>query len=166
MAKYEPSDIIYTTEHFILVRQPRPFVSREEGGNVRIYAKRQDVRERRDFTPEEAVDFIRLSAAAGQALEQGMNKRGVKVVKINYQELGNWAYKFGDKLVFHEHIFGRVLGAPHQPYPEAVQLPDRASGFYDGFVPLDDDDLQAVKTELQAILATPKFANKEAWKLA
>ncbi|HSE61035.1 MAG TPA: hypothetical protein VLA88_01930 [Candidatus Saccharimonadales bacterium] len=165
MATYEPSDIIYTSEHFILVRQPRPFVSREEGGNMRIYAKREGVQERRDFTPQEAVDFIRLSAAAGEALEKGMNKRGVKVVKINYAELGNWAYKFGHTLVFHEHIFGRVLGAPHQPYPEAVQLPDRASGFYDTFKPLDDDDLRAIKTELEAILAAPKFSDKSRWKL-
>jgi diadenosine tetraphosphate (Ap4A) HIT family hydrolase len=166
MAKYEPSDIMHETDHFILVRQPRPFVSREEGGNLRIYAKRQDIQERRDFTPEEAADFIRLSMAAGEALERGMNKRGVKVVKINFAELGNWAYKYGDKLVFHEHILGRVLDAPHQPYPDPVQLPDRSSGFYDEFKPLDDEDLQAVKQELEAILATPKFADKSQWKLA
>jgi diadenosine tetraphosphate (Ap4A) HIT family hydrolase len=165
MARYEPSDIIYTTDHFLLVRQPRPFVSREEGGNMRIYAKRQSIQERRDFTPAEAVDFIRLSSAAGEALQRAMNKRGVEVIKINFAELGNWAYKYGHQLVFHEHIFGRVLGAKHQPYPEAVQLPDRETGFYDGFEPLNDGDKQAVKAEMQVIMATPKFADKSQWRL-
>jgi diadenosine tetraphosphate (Ap4A) HIT family hydrolase len=166
MANYEPTDIIYETDHFLLTRSARPFVSREEGGHLRIFAKRQGVQERRDFTAEEAIDFIRLSSAAGQALELGMNKRGVKIAKINFEELGNWAHKYGTELVFHEHIFGRVLGAKRQPYPEAIQLPDRETRFYEGFEPLDDEDLQAVKQELEAVLARPKFADKSQWKLA
>jgi diadenosine tetraphosphate (Ap4A) HIT family hydrolase len=166
VANYDQSDVIYETDHFLLTRSARPFVSREEGGHLRIFAKRDGVQERRDFTPEEAVDFIRLSSAAGQALERGMNKRGVKVVKVNFEELGNWAHKYGTQLVFHEHIFGRVLGAPRQPYPEAIQLPDRETGFYDGFEPLNDEDLQAIKEEIEAVIATEKFADKTRWKLA
>ena len=166
MANYEPTDMIYETDHFLLTRSARPFVPREEGGHMRIFAKRAGVQERRDFTPEEAVDFIHLSSAAGQALERGLNKRGIRVVKVNFEELGNWAHKYGTELVFHEHIFGRVLGAKHQPYPEAIQLPDRETGFYDGFEPLDDDDLKAIRKEIETTLATPKFADKTQWKLA
>jgi diadenosine tetraphosphate (Ap4A) HIT family hydrolase len=166
MASYDQSDIIHQTDHFVLTRSQRPFVDRLEGGHLRIFCKRAGVKERRDFTPEEAIDFIRLSSAAGQALERGMQKRGIDIVKINFEELGNWPFKYGTELVFHEHILGRAKDAKKQIFPEAIQLPDRETGFYDGFEPLNDDDLHAVRAELKAILATPKYADKSQWRLA
>ncbi|HEV2354451.1 MAG TPA: hypothetical protein VGR89_09420 [Puia sp.] len=165
MASYDQKDIIYESQHFFLTRAPRPFVSREEGGHMRIFAKRPEITERRDFTPEEAVDFIWLSSAAGEALEKGMNDRGVKVLKINFEELGNWPFKTGDPVQFHEHIFGRAEGSKHQVFPEAVQLPDRSSGFYEGFEPLDDEDKLAIKTRLEEILNRDRFTHKSAWHL-
>lgn len=165
MAKYDASDIIYETPHFLLTRAARPFVSREEGGHLRIFATRTEIAERRDFTPEEAVEFIWLSSASGQALERAMNQRGVNVVKINFHEMGNWPFKTGDPVRFHEHIFGRAKDSVHQIFPEAVQLPDRSSGFYDEFQPLNSDDLAAIKTALQDIFQTPHFSNRSAWHL-
>jgi diadenosine tetraphosphate (Ap4A) HIT family hydrolase len=166
MAHYDQSDMIHETNYFVLTRSQRPYVDRLDGGHLRIFCKRAGVIERRDFTPQEAIDFIRLSSAAGQALEQGMKKRGIDIVKINFEELGNWPYKYGTEPIFHEHIFGRAKDAKTQIFPEAVQLPPRETGFYEGFEPLNDDDLQAVKTELEAILATPKFASQSEWRLA
>ena len=165
MAYVGPEDVIYEAKHFVLSRPIRPFVSREEGGHMRIFARRQEISERRDFTPEEAVEFIWLSSIAGEALELAMNKRGVKVVKINFQEMGNWAFKTGDKVTFHEHIFGRAENAKHQIFPEALQLPDRSSGFYEGFEPLNEDDMKAIRTKIEEIAKRPKYANKSEWKL-
>ena len=165
MARYEPTDIIYEAKHFFLTRAARPFVSREEGGHMRIFAKRTEISERRDFSPEEAVEYIWLSSASGEALEKAMNDRGVPVVKINFEELGNWAFKTGDQVQFHEHIFGRAKGSKHQVFPEAVQLPDRSSGFYEGFIPLDDEDIKAIRSRLDEILARDHFANKSDWQL-
>lgn len=87
---------------------------------------------------------MRLSMIVGEALEIAMNNRGVKVVKVNYQDMGNWSYKEGAKPYLHYHIFGRVLGAPNQPFPESVYLPDRATGFYDKFTPLNEDDVAEI----------------------
>ena len=165
MARYDASDIIYESPSFLLTRAARPFVSREEGGHLRIFAKRTEIAERRDFTPEEAVEFIWLSSASGQALESAMNQRGVPVVKINFHEMGNWPFKTGDPVRFHEHIFGRANGSVHQIFPEAVQLPDRSSGFYDDFEPLNEDDLAAIKSVLKDVLQTDHFANRSGWRL-
>jgi diadenosine tetraphosphate (Ap4A) HIT family hydrolase len=165
MAHFTPEDIIYETEHFLLTRAARPFVSREEGGHLRMFCKRPEVAERRDFTPQEAVEFIWLSSIAGEALERAMNKRGVNIVKINFQEMGNWPFKTGDKVTFHEHIFGRAADATKQEFPEALHLPDRASGFYEGFEPLTDEDVAAIHAEAEALAASNKYADKTAWRL-
>jgi diadenosine tetraphosphate (Ap4A) HIT family hydrolase len=163
MAKYTDEDIIYETPHFVLTRAGRAFVSREEGGHMRIFAKRQGIAERRDFTPQEAVEWVWLSSIAGEALERGMKTHGVNIITINFAELGNWAFKYGHDLVFHEHIFGRVEGAKHQVFPEAIQLPARETGFYDTFVPLNDEDAKAIRTEIEKLVASDKYANKAAW---
>ncbi len=165
MAHFDETDIIFQSQHFILTRAARPFVSREEGGHMRIFAKRPELSERRDFTPEEAVEFVWLSSASGEALEKGMNRRGIKVMKINFEELGNWPFKTGDRVQFHEHIFGRAEGSKRQVFPEAVQLPDRTSGFYDGFIPLDNEDLEAIKESLSEILARKHFSERVNWRL-
>jgi diadenosine tetraphosphate (Ap4A) HIT family hydrolase len=165
MASYTEHDVIFETQNFILTRCARPLVSREEGGHMRIFAKRQGLSERRDFTPEEAVEFIWLSSLAGEALEKGLNKRGIPVVKINFQEMGNWAFKTNDRVVFHEHIFGRAKDSKNQVFPEAVQLPDRSSGFYEGFEPLDDEDMKAIRSEIETLLTKSKYANTAYWHM-
>lgn len=41
--------------------------------------------------------------------------QGIKVIKVNYQDMGNWAWKQGRQPFLHYHIFGRVMGAVKQP---------------------------------------------------
>lgn len=165
MATFTDDDIIYQTDSFVLTRAAYPFVSREEGGHMRMFCKREEVGERRDFTPQECIEFIWLSSMAGQALETVLNKAGVKVVKINFEELGNWAFKTGDPLKFHEHIFGRASTATKQLFPEALQLPDKSSGFYDGFEPLTDADVAAIREEIERLAESRKYADASAWHL-
>lgn len=165
MAHFDPEDVIYETEHFYLTRAAWPFVSREEGGHMRMFAKRKKIAERRDFTPQEAVEWVWLSSIAGEALEKGMKARGVNVVKINFEELGNWPFRTGDKVLFHEHIFGRVPGSKHQIFPEALQLPARETGFYDKFEKLNDADMQAIRAEINGLVMTAKYTQKDQWRL-
>lgn len=84
---------IYQTKYFSLERHPEPFVCRSEGGHLRIFPLDHGISERRELTADQAKDFMRLSIVAGQALETVMNNQGVRVVKINYEDLGNWAFK-------------------------------------------------------------------------
>jgi diadenosine tetraphosphate (Ap4A) HIT family hydrolase len=155
--------IIFESKNFTIEIHPMPFVSREDGGHLRIFPKdKERISDRRDFTKEEAIEFMLLSMMSGEALEKAMNKRGIPVVKINYEDLGNWAFKREEKPVLHLHIFGRAKNAKKQIFPEAVYLPDRSSGFYDGFEPLNKDDITAIKEEIKSLLKTDKY-NKETW---
>lgn len=155
--------IIYKSKYFTVEIHPMPFVSREDGGHLRIFPKdKERISERTDFTKQEAIEFIWLSMITGQAMQTALNKRGIPVVKINYEDLGNWAFKRGEKPVLHLHIFGRAENATKQVFPEAVYLPDRSSGFYDGFEPLNKEDMDQIKAEIEALLKTEKY-NKESW---
>jgi diadenosine tetraphosphate (Ap4A) HIT family hydrolase len=136
-------------------------MSREEGGHIKIVAK-IDAAERTDLTPVEAVEFMRFSMLVGEAFKNAMTARGVEIVKLNYEDLGNWAYKAeyqarGDRPHLHLHIFGRVATAKRQIFPEAVQLPPRSSGFYDGFEPLNSEDVAAIKNEIERLARTEKY---------
>jgi len=157
--------IIFETKNFTLEIHPEPFVSRTDGGHLRIFPKdKSRITDRTKFTPAEAIEFIRLSMIAGEALQLAMNEQGIPVVKINYEELGNWAFKRGEQPVFHLHIFGRAQNAKDQVFPEAVQLPDRSTGFYDNFEPLNDNDIEIIQKHIQKILTTQKFSESN-WHL-
>jgi len=43
-----------------------------------------------------------------------MNDQAIPVVKINYEDLGNWAFKRNERPVLHLHIFGRAENAVGQ----------------------------------------------------
>jgi diadenosine tetraphosphate (Ap4A) HIT family hydrolase len=100
----------------------------------------------------------------GEAMEIAMNVRGIPVVKINYQDMGNWAAKTNTKPFLHIHIFGRSKDAIKQPWPESVYLPDRGTGFYEGFEPLDKDDLAEIQNQIGSIFRQEKYGD-EKWGL-
>lgn len=149
--------IIYNTENFIVETHEKPFVSREEGGHLRIAVKDHSISDRTKLSPQMAKELMRLSMIVGEALEIAMNNLGVKVVKVNYQDMGNWSYKEGKQPFLHYHVFGRVLHAPHQPFPESVYLPDRSSGFYEKFVPLNEKDSAEIVEQIEIISQKEKY---------
>lgn len=152
--------LIYETENFIVESHEKPFVPRQEGGHIRIKVKDESITDRTKLDPVVAIELMRLTMVAGEAMERSMNNAGVPVVKINYQDMGNWAYKSGKKPFLHYHIFGRVLDAPNQPYPESVYLPDRSTGFYEGFTPLSESDILEIKKEIEQIFAEEKYQDR------
>lgn len=151
---------IYRTENFTVHPHPKPFISREEGGHLRVMVLDTSIQDCTMLTPRQAIEYIRLYSMMGEALQKGMNKRGIPVIKINYQEMGNWNYKKKKMPILHMQIFGRVIGVKYQPYPESVYLPDRSSGFYDHFKPLNNEDLEAIKTEIVILEKSDKYQLK------
>ena len=101
---------------------------------------------------------------AGEAMQKAMNQQGIPVVKINYEDLGNWAFKRNERPVLHLHIFGRAENAKVEVFPEAVNLPDRSSGLYDNFNPLTDEDMLLIKKHIEKSFAKVKF-NDSKWRL-
>jgi diadenosine tetraphosphate (Ap4A) HIT family hydrolase len=149
--------LIFETENFIIESHEKPFVSREEGGHIRIRVKDENISDRTKLSVKQAKEFMRISMIVGEALEKGMKERGVEVIKVNYQDMGNWYCKNGTKAFFHCHVFGRVLGVANQPFPESVYLPDRSTGFYDKFVPLDEEDIEVIKKQIEITSERPEY---------
>ena len=156
--------IFFETENFVVETHEQPFVTRIEGGHLRISIKDKSITDRTKLSPKAAVELIRLTMIVGQALEEGMNKQGIPVVKVNYQDMCNWSYKDGKLPYLHVHILGRAQNAAKQPFPESVYLPDRTTGFYDGFEPLNSDDIKVVKAIIERLFKEKKYQDKE-WRL-
>lgn len=152
--------IFYETENFIVESHEQPFVSRQDGGHVRIRVKDKNVTDRTRLEPKVAIELMRLTMIVGEALEKAMNIRGVPVVKINYQDMGNWAFKTGDTPFLHIHVFGRASNSTKQIWPESVYLPDRGTGFYDNFEPLNVEDMSEIKNQIELIESKEKYQLK------
>ncbi len=150
-------ELIFETDNFVVEAPPKPFVSREEGGHIRIRIKDESITDRTKLSSKVAIEYMKLSMVVGEAMEVVMNSQGIPVVKVNYQDMGNWSYKQGKKPFLHYHIFGRVLGVKNQPFPESVYLPDRSSGFYNEFKPLNSNDVNKLKTKIIEIMKSDKY---------
>ncbi|MEI7621234.1 MAG: hypothetical protein WCJ51_01730 [Candidatus Moraniibacteriota bacterium] len=154
---------IYETENFIVESFERPHVDRLDGGHIKI-APKKHLADRTQLSPKLAIEFMRLTMVAGEAFETAMNNCGIPVVKINYQDMGNWAYKTGGKPLFHLHLYGRASNAVWQIFPESVYLPDRSTGFYDKFEPLNENDIKEIQKQIEIISQKEKY-KKENWGL-
>ena len=155
---------IYQTENFIVESHEKPFVTRTDGGHIRIRIKDTTISDRTQLTPIVAIELIRLTMLVGRAMEKGLNNRGIRIVKINYQDMGNWAFKTGNKPFLHVHVFGRTKNAKYQVFPESVYLPDRSSGFYDKFEPLNGDDILEIEKQIELLLQQDKYQSSK-WGL-
>jgi hypothetical protein len=65
--------------------------------------------------------------------------------------MGNRAYKRNEKPYFHIHIYGRAENAKIQIRPESLQLPDRKTGFYDTFQPLNAEDIVELQKQISIL---------------
>lgn len=156
--------VIWETKNFIVVAANHPFISREEGGHLIIRANGDKYRydSRLDFNENEAIEHHKLCQMICEAYKKAMKKRNVNIVRINFFEAGNWAWKKDEngeikKPYYHEHIFGRTIDAKKQKFPDAPYLPDRKSGFYDGFEPLNDDDISCIIKEIEKLKDCEKY---------
>ncbi|HAT03881.1 MAG TPA: hypothetical protein DCS29_03870 [Candidatus Magasanikbacteria bacterium] len=154
--------LTFETEHFIVKPHPKPFLPRLEGGHLRIEIKDTSIEDRTELVPEVAIEFMRLTMVVGKAFPIAMKRRGIDIIKLNYQDMGNWAFKEGKRPCLHLHIFGRTANAVKQPWPESMYLPDRGTGFYEGFDPLTDEDMSEIIKEIERIFKEEKYKD-ERW---
>lgn len=85
--------LIYETDNFMVEAHEQPFLPRTDGGHIRIKVKDDSITDRTKLDAKTAIELMRLSMIVGEALETAMNRCGIPVVKINYQDMGNWAFK-------------------------------------------------------------------------
>jgi len=158
----EQTNLIFASKSFTVERSPHPFVSREEGGHIRIFPKDHTISCINDLTPLEMIELARLEMVVRESMMAGLNVHGIKVAWVNLEDLGNWAFKRNERPTLHIHIFGRVFSNGPQTLPEAVSLPDRSTGFYDGFKPLTDDDMKVIGNLIEKnIQNNPKYSDAQ-----
>ena len=151
--------LIFESPNFIVEAAKNPFVTRLDGGDIRVEIKDKSITDRTKLSPKIAIEFMRLTMIIGEAMEVVMNQQGIPVVKINYHDMGNWAFKIGKEPIFHIHIFGRAKNSIYQPFPEAIYLPDRSTGFYDKFEPLNENDVVEIKNYIEKLFKEDRFAD-------
>lgn len=138
---------IYETDNFLVKACEKPHVTRGDGGHVIIFPK-QPVVNRWDLGIEQAKALMRLSMMAGEAMRDAMNRNGVFLERINFQDNGNWAIGTEQGPLFHLHLYGRARNAVHQIYGEALNFPLKATQFWTKLEQLTSDDCDLMKEKL------------------
>jgi diadenosine tetraphosphate (Ap4A) HIT family hydrolase len=142
--------LIYQTENFIIKAHEQPHVDREDGGHVVIMPKVQ-LQDRTELSPKWAIELMKLSMIAGEAMKAVLNRNGIDVERINYQENGNW------KPELHWHLYGRAQSAKVQKFGDSLYFPRRETGFYDHCEPLTLEDCAAIRQEIERLWESEKY---------
>jgi diadenosine tetraphosphate (Ap4A) HIT family hydrolase len=156
---------ILETKDFVVDGHERAHHSRENGGHIVIWPKQQFAHQS-DMPLKLAQDFMLLSMIVGEAFMTIMQNSGLDVARINYMNNGNWAYKkqpIDPKT--HLSLYVRTWGEKHprndsrfQAFPDALTFPDRATGYYEGFQPLTEEECIAIRDEIVRLSGTDKYA--------
>jgi len=99
---------------------------------------------------------MELTIVVGKAMAIALNKRGIDIGRINYQDMGNWSVFKAEGARLHIHLYGRAKSAKIQKYGDAMYLPQREIGFYDNFEPLNNEDAKEIKREIDSIIKDKK----------
>lgn len=151
--------LIFETDNFLVETLERPHIIRTDGGHIFISPK-MTLSDRTQLSPDLAVEMMRLTMVVGEAMVTALNRRGIDIGRINYQDNGNWdVFKPGGPSL-HVHLYGRAKSAVTQKYGEALTFPLPDTGFYDSCEPLSDEDIVEIKKEIEIISRQEKYQNK------
>lgn len=158
--------LILETENFIITTPESPEMSRKDGGQVDIEEKHH-LQDRLLITPDVELELTYLTHLVATAYKKVMIHNGVPIVRLNYQDNGNWAY-FTDGVPvpsMHLHIYGRIFESEKQALPNAVTFPDpfKCNDFYD-WEPLTNKDVEDLRKEILSLSKTDQF-NFKRWYL-
>jgi len=145
--------LIIESEHFEITAPAQPHVARSDGGHLIINPKAV-VEDRTALSREQAIELVKLTMVAGEAMKTVLTRQGIDIGRINYQDNGNWRHEL------HVHLYGRARGATIQPYGHALSFPPTREAFKEqmgDLEPLRADDVSALKTEITRLLATERY---------
>ena len=145
--------LIYETPNFTISTPDQPHVSRGDGGHMIINPK-VTVEDRTHLSRALAIELMKLTMVAGEAMKTVMTRNGIDIGRINYQDNGNWRHEL------HIHLYGRARGATLQTYGHPLALPPTAQAFKEqmgNLEPLHQDDIAELKAEIARLLGTDKY---------
>lgn len=147
--------MVYEAGHFIVEVPGSPHVDRLDGGHLVIYPKAPLV-DRTQLSPLQAIEMVKLTMVVGQAMTSALNRRGIDVVRINYQDNGNWGFHHPAGPKLHIHLYGRARSSRLQKHGEALHLP-RDDDFYRDVQKLNEEDVAAIRAEIEALMKSEKY---------
>ena len=144
--------VVLEARHFTILVPERPHVARGDGGHLVINPKAA-VEDRTQLTREQAIELVKLTMVAGEAMRTVLVRRGVDIGRINYQDNGNWRHEL------HVHLYGRARSAKSQPWGQPLSLPPTAAAHRAAapLEPLDAGDIAALQAEMARLLASDKY---------
>lgn len=156
---------IYQTKNFIVEAANKPHITRTDGSHIKIYPKVK-ILDRTKLSPELAIEYMRLTMVTGEAMTKVLNKKGIDVGRINYQDNGNWSVFQPEGSYFHLHLYGRAKSSKIQKWGEMVSLPNRKDEpwYFDALEPLNSGDIAEIKKEIEDIFKQEKYQDKN-WHL-
>ncbi len=145
---------VFEAQHFNIFVPDRPHVSRADGGHMIIRPK-VAVTDRTQLTREQAIELMKLTMVAGAAMHSILNRRGIDIWRINYQDNGNWRPEL------HVHLYGRAKSSKMQPYGHFLTIPRTPEAFklQPELEPLNAEDVTELRAEIERLLATEKYKN-------
>lgn len=153
--------IFFETKNFTVDAWHEPHVSRTDGGHI-IVKPKKPVENRWDLESKKAIELMKLSMILGEAMTRALNKQGIPVERINFQDNGNWAVGTKRGPRFHLHLYGRAKNSVHQKRGEALYFPDKKTEFYKKLEPLNEGDVQEILNQIKLISKRKKY-NEKIW---
>ncbi len=144
--------LVLESKHYEVIAPERPHVSRSDGGHLIINPKVAVV-DRTQLDRERAVELMKLTMVAGEAMTTVLTRRGIDIGRINYQDNGNW------RAELHVHLYGRARSATRQPFGHYLALPLTPQAFraQAGLEPLTAEDAAELNAEMTRLLSTQKY---------
>jgi diadenosine tetraphosphate (Ap4A) HIT family hydrolase len=160
--------LILETTKFIVSGHDQPHHDRDNGGHAKVTPK-QRYGDRTEMPMGEYLALMQLVMLTGEAITTVLRQRGVPVVRINYQDNGNWGYFPGRQTEPHLHIQLYVRSQHEQhpesdprfrAFPDALVFPfiDEYPEYYRSFKPYSEEDCAAIRAEMERLLGTEKYA--------
>ena len=145
--------LVFESQNFDVIAPEHPHVSRGDGGHLIINPK-VVVEDRTKLSREKAIELMKLTMVAGEAMKTVLTRNGIDVGRINYQDNGNWRHEL------HVHLYGRARDARIQTYGHPLSFPPTAQAFKEqmgNLEPLSADDIAEIKAEMARLIATEKY---------
>lgn len=160
--------LIFETSKFTVVAHDNPHHDRNNGGHAKVMSKVPYVD--RTQMPLALYDGImKLVLVTGEAITNVMKNKGIDVVRINYQDNGNWPYFPSIKAEphMHVHLYTRSKNEKHptgdkrfQAFPNALYFPFVGDfpEYYESFKPYTHEDCRDIENEINRLLDSKKYA--------
>jgi diadenosine tetraphosphate (Ap4A) HIT family hydrolase len=145
--------LIFELEHFEIITPEKPHVSRSDGGHLIVNPK-APVEDRTQLSRDKAIELMKLTMVAGEAMKNVLTRNGIEIGRINYQDNGNWRHEL------HVHLYGRARGATIQIYGQPLTFPPTRDAFKEqmgDLEPLTGDDVAALKSEIIRLMSNEKY---------